>query len=147
MSVDLDNDPYCPACGQYMPLTIYGDCRVHDCDRTPPVGDVVPNIYVCPECGGHGTFRFGCWGTENNPHEHEFARPVHELVQELRNRKPINLDDETSVVNFVKDAYGLLPGQVPRYEMGDKTQEALRRVRDWIRMAESDALNEDPRRG
>jgi hypothetical protein len=49
-------------------------------------------------------------------------------------------------VEFIKGAYGLLPHQTARFDMGDPVQTALRRVKDWITMAEADALNEDPRR-
>ncbi len=44
---------------------------------------------------------------------------------------------------FAKRAYDLgdkLDGP-GRYDMNDKTQAKLRRVRDWIRMAEQDALD------
>lgn len=49
-------------------------------------------------------------------------------------------------VRFIKMAYGLLPEQTPRFDLSDPTQTALRRIKDWITMAEADALNDDPRR-
>lgn len=55
--------------------------------------------------------------------------------------------DGEPACDFIKDAFGLMPGQTPRYDMRDKRQQALRRIADWIRMAEHDAIREDPTRG
>jgi hypothetical protein len=54
--------------------------------------------------------------------------------------------DGESAVEFIKSAYGLMPGQTPRFDLSDPTQTALRRIKGWITMAEADALNEDPTR-
>jgi hypothetical protein len=67
-------------------------------------------------------------------------------------RKPTKKDphepllDDQLAVEFIKGAYGLMPGQTPRFDLKDPTQTALRRIRDWVRMAEADAINEDPSR-
>jgi hypothetical protein len=55
--------------------------------------------------------------------------------------------DDRRAVEYIKDAYGLLDGQTPRFDMKDSRQTALRRIKDLITMAEHDALHEDPRRG
>lgn len=73
---------HCARCGEYMPLTLAGDHRIHGCDRTPPLDGLPTTIYACPVCGGHGASRWGCWGTKERPHEHAYMRPVHELVRE-----------------------------------------------------------------
>lgn len=54
--------------------------------------------------------------------------------------------DGQPAAHFIKSAYGLLSGQTPRFDLSDPTQAALRRISDWVRMAEADALNEDPTR-
>lgn len=72
----------CPACGEYMPMTMSEKRRIHYCDRTPPLDGLPTTVYACPVCGGHGASRWGCWGSESHPHDHAFMRPVHELVRE-----------------------------------------------------------------
>jgi hypothetical protein len=72
---------YCLACGEYMPKTLDGSRCVHECDRTPPLDGLPPNIYACPICGGHAARRYGCWGTEQRPHAHAYMQPVHELAR------------------------------------------------------------------
>ena len=68
-----------------MPMQLNGERRVDcGCRRTPPVGDVPVNVCVCVQCGGHGSGRFGCWGTPDKPHEHCYAIPVHELASMYR---------------------------------------------------------------
>lgn len=76
-----DGTGYCPACGQYAPMTLDGAARVHHCDRTPPACGLPPNIYVCPRCYGHGIGRLGCWGTQQRPHAHCYMQPVVEVIQ------------------------------------------------------------------
>ena len=75
------SDGYCPKCGAYMPLTLDGTCRVHQCHRTPPLGGLPHGICACPICGGYGPGRYGCWGTIGDPHDHAYMRPIHELVR------------------------------------------------------------------
>jgi hypothetical protein len=77
------NVTHCPHCGCYMPMNLAGTQRLHDCDRTPPLDGLPPTLYACPVCGGHGASRWGCWGSDEHPHEHAYMRPVHELVREL----------------------------------------------------------------
>lgn len=77
-----DDATHCRACGQYMPLTLAGAARVHDCDRTPPLDGLPPTIYACPTCGGHGASAWGCWGTPERPHPHVYMRPIHTLIRE-----------------------------------------------------------------
>ena len=43
-------------------------------------------------------------------------------------------------VAFIKEAYGLDGNENGYYDLYDPKQQALRHVRDWITMAESDAL-------
>lgn len=45
-------------------------------------------------------------------------------------------------VKFIKGAYGLNTGQIPKFDMSDETQTALRMVKGWIQMAERDAIQE-----
>jgi hypothetical protein len=54
--------------------------------------------------------------------------------------------DGKPAVEFIKSAYGLMPGQTPTFDMDNPTQTALRRIKGWIEMAEHDALIEDPSR-
>jgi hypothetical protein len=72
---------YCPACGKYMPFTLDGEQRVHDCGRTPPLDGLPIAVCACPICGGHGRYRWGCWGSDEHPHEHAHMRPIHELIR------------------------------------------------------------------
>lgn len=88
MHYHTPDEGHCKACGEYIPKTLAGDQSQHDCGRTPPLDHLPPTIYVCPVCGGHGRSRWGCWGTAAHPHDHIYMRPVHELVQELRNLTP-----------------------------------------------------------
>lgn len=71
---------YCERCGRYMPLTLDGARRVHECERTKPLDDLPFGICACPVCGGYGRSRWGCWGSREHPHEHAFMIPIHELV-------------------------------------------------------------------
>lgn len=47
-------------------------------------------------------------------------------------------------IDFIKGAFGLATGQTPRFDLADPTQTALRRIKDWVTMAEADALKERP---
>lgn len=70
----------CECCNAYMPLNLAGTARVHDCDFTPPSDGLPHGVCACPVCGGYGLYRWGCVGTEKNPHEHAFMMPIRELV-------------------------------------------------------------------
>lgn len=72
----------CPSCGHYMPLTLDGTRRVHECERTAPLDGLPFGICACPVCGGYALYRYGCWGSKENPHPHAYMRPIHELVRE-----------------------------------------------------------------
>lgn len=79
---------YCPRCGSYQPMRLNESGRLScKCDRTPPIGDVPVNVFACPMCGGHGSSRLGCWGSQKYPHKHCYMKPVYELVRELRDLK------------------------------------------------------------
>lgn len=81
---EWQSDAYCRACGCYAPLSLDGNRRVHGCDRTPPADGLPATIYACPICAGHGACAWGCWGTEERPHEHAYMRPIHEIVREWK---------------------------------------------------------------
>ena len=50
-------------------------------------------------------------------------------------------------VEFIKEAYGVHPSGEPRYDLDDPVQTELRQIRDWITMAERDALKGRKRPG
>lgn len=78
---DQSDDPYCTACGCYVPRTLAGDRNGCSCGRTPPMDGLPANIFVCPVCLGHGASRWGCWGTRERPHEHAFMVPMLDLLK------------------------------------------------------------------
>lgn len=78
----MSDSAFCDRCGQYMPMRLSGESRVHGCDRTPPLDGLPPTIYACPVCAGHSLHRYGCIGTQENPHPNAFMKPIHELIRE-----------------------------------------------------------------
>lgn len=74
-------ETHCPACGEYRPMRLNEQGRVHHCDRTPPADGLPTNVCACPTCGGVALHRYGCWGTRENPHPHAYMLPIHELVK------------------------------------------------------------------
>lgn len=54
---------------------------------------------------------------------------------------PLKIND-VEACHFIKHAYGLLPGDTPKFDLKDEVQTALRRIHGWIDMAQHDALYE-----
>ena len=79
--VETHKTPYCPKCGEYVPMLLNETARAeHDCGRMTPESGLPLGVCVCPCCGSYGIGRLACYGPPEHEHEHAFRLPPHELV-------------------------------------------------------------------